>query len=120
MHRGCDGRGRGARAPARRTCERLLVEPARNVDRFLLWIDQAGTKQPRRIDLAVRHAFDPGAGVEPAETRFQCGSVAVQIGLGDQQPVRKRHLLHRFILMVELMRRVDGIDRRTRLISRIR
>jgi hypothetical protein len=37
---------------------------------------------------------------------------ADQIGLGDQQPVGKRHLLHRFILMVELMKRIGGIDRR--------
>ena len=37
--------------------ERLLVEPARDVDRFFLGIDQAGTEQPRRIDLAMHHAF---------------------------------------------------------------
>ena len=47
------------------SCERLLVEPARDIDRFFLGIDQAGTEQPGRIDLAMHHAFDPRAGVEP-------------------------------------------------------
>jgi len=60
----------------------------------------------------MHHAFDPGTRVEPTETRFQCGNVADQIGLGDQQPIRKRHLLHRFILMVELMNCIGGIHRR--------
>jgi len=33
------------------TRERLLVEPAPDVDRLLLGIDQAGAEQPGRIDL---------------------------------------------------------------------
>jgi hypothetical protein len=60
----------------------------------------------------MHHAFNPGAGIEATEARFQCGSVADQITLGDQQPVGERHLLHRFILTVELMNRIGGIHRR--------
>ena len=60
----------------------------------------------------MHDAFDPGTGVEPTETRFQYGNVADQIRLGDQQPIGKRHLLHRFILMVELMNCIGGIHRR--------
>src|SRR4051812_27444734 len=60
----------------------------------------------------MHDAFDPGTGVEPTETRFQYGNVADQIRLGDQQSIGKRHLLHRFILMVELMNCIGGIHRR--------
>ena len=60
----------------------------------------------------MENAFDPRAGVERAEALLQWGNIADQIALGDQQPVGQRHLLHRFILMVELMDGVGGIDRR--------
>jgi hypothetical protein len=58
----------------------------------------------------MHHTFDPGTWVEAAEMRFQCGSVADQIGFGDQQPVCQRHLFHRLILTIELMNCVDRID----------
>ena len=60
----------------------------------------------------MQHAFDPRAGVEPPETLLQYGNITDQITFGDQQPVGQRHLLHRFILMVELMNGIDGVDRR--------
>jgi len=38
--------------------ERLLVEPARDIDRFFLGVHQGGTEQIGRIDLAMHHALD--------------------------------------------------------------
>ena len=77
-------------------------------------VEKAEVEQQRRIDDTLGYRDNRRARIERGEAGFEClprGSLG-EIGLGEQQAICHRRLLHRFGLPVERAGAVDRIDRR--------
>jgi hypothetical protein len=91
----------------------LRAQPGLHVRRLARRIEQRGTEQPVRRHLTMHRCYHGRAGIEPLQRGLQrdYDCRIGQVGLGQQQPVGDRHLLHGFRMFVELppcVQRVDG------------
>ncbi len=102
---------------AGRGLDRLGLEatdPFRHRLRPVLCAEEARRQDPRRVGLAVPHLLDDGGRVQPGQPRPQHTQLLRrgEVGLGQQQPLRQRHLAPRLGPLRQLARAEQRIHGR--------